>query len=106
MIARIWRGTTRAAQADEYQRYLERTGLAEYAATEGNKGVIALRRINGDRAEFFLLTLWESMDAVRRFAGDDVEQAVFYAEDEEFLIDKDTRVVHYDVMSAKLESDG
>src|SRR5262245_1130027 len=98
MIARMWKGSTRASDADAYQRYLERTGLAEYAATPGNKGVLALRRVHGDNAEFLLLTLWDSLDSVREFAGDDVEQAVFYPDDDAFLVDRDLRVAHYEVM--------
>ena len=98
MIARTWTGATRAADADAYLDYLHATGLAEYRATPGNRGVLALRRIAGDRAEFLLLTLWDSEDAVRRFAGDDFERAVFYPEDERYLVARDERVRHYEVV--------
>jgi heme-degrading monooxygenase HmoA len=98
MIARTWRGATRAEDADAYVEYLETTGFAEYRATEGNRGVLALRRVSGGRAEFLLLTLWESEEAVRRFAGNDIGRAVFYPEDERFLIDKDEHVDHYEVV--------
>jgi heme-degrading monooxygenase HmoA len=97
MIARIWNGATRAADADAYLDYLHATGLAEYRATPGNRGVVALRRIEGGRAEFLLLTLWESEEAIRRFAGDDIERAVYYPEDERFLVARDERVRHYEV---------
>ncbi len=60
MIARTWAGATRAADADAYLRYLHATGLSAYRATPGNRGVMALRRITEDRAEFLLVTLWES----------------------------------------------
>jgi heme-degrading monooxygenase HmoA len=98
MIARTWAGATRAADADAYLDYLHATGLAEYRATPGNRGVLALRRVAGDRAEFLLITLWETEEAIRRFAGDDIERAVFYPEDERFLIDRDERVRHYEVV--------
>jgi heme-degrading monooxygenase HmoA len=98
MIARTWAGATRAADAEAYLDYLHRTGLAEYRATPGNRGVVALRRIRGDRAEFLLLTLWESEDAIRRFAGDEIGRAVFYPEDERFLVARDEHVTHYDVV--------
>src|SRR5579859_6416775 len=81
MIVRAWRGRTPAVKADDYLAYLQRTGLKEYAATEGNRGVLALRRLDGDEAEFLLVTLWESWGAIRRFAGDDVDKAVYYPED-------------------------
>jgi heme-degrading monooxygenase HmoA len=97
MIARTWAGATRAADADAYLDYLHATGLAAYRATPGNRGVLALRRVEGDRAEFLLLTLWDSEDAIRRFAGDDIGRAVFYPEDERFLIARDEHVNHYEV---------
>jgi len=98
MIARTWAGAVRAADADAYLAYLHATGLADYRATPGNRGVLALRRIGGERAEFLLLTLWESKEAIRRFAGDDIERAVFYPEDERYLIERDERVEHYEVV--------
>jgi heme-degrading monooxygenase HmoA len=104
MIARTWAGATRAEDADAYLEYLHATGLAAYRATPGNRGVLALRRVQGDRADFLLVTLWESRDAIRRFAGDDIEQAVFYAEDERFLIARDEQVDHYEVVFRAEES--
>lgn len=98
MIARSWAGATRASDADAYLEYLHATGFAEYRATPGNRGVLALRRLAGERAEFLLLTLWESEEAIRRFAGDDIERAVFYPEDERYLIARDERVRHYEVV--------
>lgn len=98
MIARSWRGATRAADADAYLEYLHATGLSEYRSTPGNRGVIALRRTVDGKAEFLLVSFWESMDAVRGFAGDDVERAVFYPEDDRFLVERDLHVTHYDVV--------
>jgi len=97
MIARTWAGATRAADADAYLEYLHATGFAEYRATPGNRGVLALRRMTGDRAEFLLVTLWDSEEAVRRFAGEDIGRAVFYPEDERFLVARDEHVDHYQV---------
>jgi len=98
MIARTWAGATRAAAADVYLDYLHSTGFAGYRSTPGNRGVLALRRIAGDRAEFLLVTLWDSEEAIRRFAGDDIERAVFYPEDDRFLVARDERVRHYEVV--------
>jgi heme-degrading monooxygenase HmoA len=98
MIARSWTGVTRAEDADAYLDYLHATGLAEYRATPGNRGVLALRRVADGRAEFLLVTLWDSEEAIRRFAGDDVDRAVFYPEDERYLIERGERVEHYEVV--------
>ena len=51
-----------------------------------------------DRAEFLLVSLWDSEDAIRQFAGDDIEKAVFYPEDDRFLVERENRVSHYEVV--------
>jgi heme-degrading monooxygenase HmoA len=104
MIARTWAGATRASDADAYLEYLHATGLAEYRSTPGNRGVLALRRIAGERAEFLLLTLWESEEAIRRFAGEDIGRAVYYPEDDRYLVARDERVHHYEVVYQAEES--
>jgi|SRR5437868_3456606 len=98
MVARTWRGWTGREDADAYVAYLRETGLAEYRATPGNRGAWILRRDNGARTEFVTLTFWDSLDAVRGFAGDDVERAVFYPEDDRFLVDRETTVSHFDLL--------
>ena len=100
LIARIWHGVTEAVRADEYADYLERTGARECRATPGNHGVYVLRRIEQDRAEFTFISLWESVDAIRRFAGDDYEKAHYYPEDRDFLLELEPFVEHYDVLAA------
>jgi heme-degrading monooxygenase HmoA len=97
-IARSWRGATRATDAEAYLDYLHRTGLKSYRGTPGNLGVVALRRIRDDKAEFLLISYWESVEAVRRFAGETIEQAVFYPEDDRFLVERDNHVDHYEVV--------
>jgi catechol 2,3-dioxygenase-like lactoylglutathione lyase family enzyme/heme-degrading monooxygenase HmoA len=98
MIARIWRGWTRTADADAYVEYLQETGISEYRAIPGNRAAYILRRPEGDRTEFVTLTFWRSLEAVRAFAGEDVEQAVFYPEDDRFLIDRETTVTHFEMI--------
>jgi len=99
MIARTWHGVTDASKADEYLDYLKKTGVPEYKQTEGNRGVYVLRRIDGDRAHFLLLTFWESEDAIKRFAGPDIERAKYYPEDEKFLLELEPTVTHYEVLA-------
>ena len=98
MTARIWRGTVRSTDADEYAQYIRDTGFAEYGRTDGNRGAWMLRRDDGDRTEFITLSMWDSVDAVKAFAGEDIEAAVLYPEDERYLIDGESRVTHYDVV--------
>jgi heme-degrading monooxygenase HmoA len=98
MIVRIWRGWTAQHNADAYVEYMKRTGMAEYVATPGNLDAYMLRRdLDDGRTEFVMVTQWTSMEAVRRFAGDQPEQAVFYPEDDRFLVDREVTVSHFDV---------
>ena len=102
MIARIWRGSTRATKAQEYVGYLEATGLKEFRQTPGNRGALVLHRIEGEAAEFLVVSFWEDFDAIRRFAGPHPEKAVYYPEDERYLLGKEPHVAHYEVAPASL----
>lgn len=102
LIARLWEGSTRASDADRYLAYLRRTGLGDYARTPGNRGVLALRSVGVDRADFLLLTLWESEAAIRRFAGDPTDRARFYPEDDAFLVRRQETVRHLHVVHGAL----
>lgn len=98
MITRTWRGWVRQADRDAYVRYIEQTGMVEYAATPGNRGAYMLTRdLDDGRTEVVTISFWDSMDAVRRFAGPDAERAVFYPEDERFLVEREDHVTHYEV---------
>ena len=99
MIARTWHGRVPAAQADAYHAYLLRTGLGDYASTPGNRGVQVLRRTEGEITHFLLFTLWDSLDAIRAFAGPDYERARYYPEDDDYLLEKEPFVTHYEVIS-------
>ena len=97
MIARIRRGATAAERADGYLEYLKETGLSDYRSTPGNYGVQGLRRTHDGRTGFTLISFWESLDAVRAFAGDEPEVARFYPADDELLIDRELEVEHHEV---------
>ena len=97
MIARIWKGAVRRGDGDAYAEYMRQTGVAGYAGTPGNRGVWMLRRDVGDRTEFLMFTLWDSLEAVKGFAGEDYERAVFYPEDDRFLVERDLTATHYQV---------
>ena len=100
MVARTWRGATRAEDAERYLEYLHQSGLAAFQETPGNRGATVLRRVAGGRAEFVVVSLWESADAIRSFAGDDIGRAVFFPEDDRYLVERDLHVDHFDVVYA------
>lgn len=98
MIARMWRGRTRAADTDRYLDYLHETGLSAFRATPGNRGAYVFRKIDGEETEFLIVSLWEGLDAIERFAGADYETAVYYPEDESFLLELEPKVAHYEIV--------
>ncbi len=97
MIARIWHGVARAEDADECVAYFRATGLKGYRATAGNRGVLMLRRPAGDKSEFLLISLWDSLEAVKGFTGQDYEKAVYYPEDARLLMELEPTVAIWDV---------
>lgn len=99
MIARTWHGRVPLAKAAAYEAYLRATGLADYRATAGNRGVYLLRRDEGEVAHFTTLTFWDSLAAVRAFAGPDYERARYYPEDDAYLLEREPHVTHYQVVA-------
>ncbi|MBX7432646.1 hypothetical protein JDV09_11100 [Mycobacterium sp. Y57] len=98
MIARMWRGWVRTEQAGGYVAYISGTGLREYAETPGNLGCQMWTRDLGDgRTEVVTVSWWASLDDITGFAGPDIDAAVFYPEDDRYLVDRETRVSHFEV---------
>ena len=96
MITRIWHGRTTAAKSVEYLNLMRTVAIPDYRSVPGNKGAYALRRIEGDTAHFLMLTFWESEDAVRAFAGDDISVAKYYDFDKSFLLELESSSTHYE----------
>lgn len=97
VIARVWRGVTSKSKSAEYLEYLKETGMKDYAGTPGNLGATILVRHVGKETEFVIISLWNSMDAIKKFAGHDVERARYYPRDREFLLELEPKVKHYDL---------
>jgi heme-degrading monooxygenase HmoA len=97
VIARIWHGEVASGKAGAYLDYLNRTGVPDYRATDGNRGVYVLRRTEGGRTHFLTVSFWESMEKVEGFAGPEPERARYYPEDEAFLLGFEPTVGHYEV---------
>ena len=100
MIVRRWRGAVRPEDAEEYLRHQAETGVGDYRQTEGNLGVIVLSRRVGALVEVVDLSLWESIDAVKAFAGEDPGVARFYPGDDELLAERDGHADHWEVVEA------
>ncbi|MCP9486453.1 MAG: hypothetical protein MSC30_11370 [Gaiellaceae bacterium MAG52_C11] len=100
MIARLWHGWTAPEDSDAYERFLRDTvfpGAAD--RIPGFRGGSVLRRA-GDEVEFLVVTLFDSLESVRAFAGDDYELPVIEPEAERLLTRGDERAAHYDIVVA------
>lgn len=98
VVARIWRGKTPTAKADEYYNYLYEAGIKKIESIPGNLGAQVFRRTDGKVTEFTVISYWESREAIRKFAGDDIEKVRSLPRDNEYLIDPESNVKHYDVL--------
>lgn len=99
MITRMWRGRVRTAKLADYVEVLDRTGLQHYAETPGNRGVQLLTRDLGDgTSEVVTVSWWDDLDAVVAFAGEPVDVARYYPDDDEYLLaPRAERVEHFEV---------
>jgi len=96
-IARIWRGEVPLDKSDEYLEQMRTVAIPDYRSTEGNEAAFALRRDREDRTEFLMLTFWASEEAIRDFAGDDMDAAKYYDFDADVLLEMVPGVEHFEV---------
>jgi heme-degrading monooxygenase HmoA len=100
MVVRSWRGYGAFAEQEAYPRHLLETVRPKLERLPGFRGLYLLRRHHPDEVEFLVLTLWDSMQAVRAFAGDQPEVAVVEAEARAALVRYDALVSHYEVVAS------
>jgi len=99
MILRRWTGRIRTADEAEYRAYIAGTGGVEYRRTPGNLGWQMLFRDLGDgTSEVTTLSWWTGLGVIKGFAGEDYERAVYYPEDDRFLLDRPPNVDHFRVV--------
>jgi heme-degrading monooxygenase HmoA len=100
MIVRMWRGQAKAANADAYEHFVTTKVFAGLPAIEGHRGAYLLKRRIGEDVEFMAVTLWESLDAIRTFAGDTIDRAVVEPEARAVLSSFDDVVHHFELAHA------
>ncbi len=98
MIIREWRGRASLAEAEAYRADFRAKVVPELVNLPGFVGAHLSRRPLGDRIEFLVLTRWKSMDAIRDFAGSEIDKAVVEPGAAAALIDFDAKVQHYEVI--------
>ena len=95
MIARIWHGAVPAAKGAVYLERMRTVALPDYKSIAGNRGAYCLHRVEGEVVHFEMLTFWEDVDAIKRFAGNDYTVAKYYDFDRSFLVELEPHVRHY-----------
>jgi heme-degrading monooxygenase HmoA len=98
MIARRWHGRVPASKADEYLELSKKVGLADYRSTEGNRGAWCLHRREGEVVHVEMFTLWDDLEAIRHFAGDELTKAKYYEFDPAFLLELEPDVLHFEIV--------
>lgn len=97
MIERIWRGWIGVEKAPAYEDFLREEFLPAAHAIAGYRGARVLRRKAGAEIEYLVITHFDSIDAIRAFAGDDLEKA-HVAPAAQALLDRwEDRVAHYEI---------
>jgi len=102
MICRIWHGRTSRAKADAYASFLVQRAIPDYRSVKGNIDVAILRRDDGEVTHFLTVTHWQSEESIRSFAGDELLKAKYYPEDQDFLLEFEPEVQHYEVAAIQI----
>jgi heme-degrading monooxygenase HmoA len=100
VICRMWHGRTPRSKADAYARFLEQRAIPDYQSVPGNLSVAVMRRDEDAVTHFLTVTHWDSESSIRAFAGDELLKAKYYPEDNDYLLEFESLVVHYTVVAS------
>ena len=100
-VIRLWHGRVPIEKADEYERFLIERAAPDYGSVEGLQKMYFTRKDEGNVAHFLLITVWDSLESIKRFAGDELELAKYYPEDDDFLLEKEKYASIYRVFYEK-----
>lgn len=98
MIVRMWHGRVPTTKAKAYREFVNARAIPDYQSVPGNISVYVLERPEGDVTHFITLTFWKDLDSIKGFAGDDLERPKYYPEDDQYLLEFEPTVVHYEVV--------
>ena len=101
MTVRLWYGKVEASKADEYAEFMKERAAPDYSSVDGLQKLLFLRKIEADVAHFLLVTYWDSMESVKKFAGEHPEKAKYYPEDDLFLLEKEETSALYEAFYEK-----
>ena len=99
MVARIWEGRTKIEHSEVYTKIIEERDIPDYKKTKGFIKLTFLKRSDNEFTYFKLLTFWSDLEVITNFTGPNLEEAKYYDEDEQYLLDFPGSISHYKVFS-------
>lgn len=105
-VARLWHGRTPGSKADDYAKYLYEEAVKKFRSIKGNLGVQVFRRMHEGLAEFITISYWESREAIRAYAGEDIEKTQHLPKDPEYLLGLEPMVKHFDILVNEWSAEG
>jgi len=100
-IMRLWHGEVAIHKADKYEKYMVERAAPDYSSVKGLLNLSFQRRDETTKAHFLLVTVWDSMESMKKFAGENAELAKYYPEDDDFLLEKEKYSSVYNVFYQK-----
>ena len=100
-IMRLWHGEVAIDQADEYEQFMIDRAAPDYASVDGLLKLYFQRRDEDDIAHVLLVTIWDSLQSIKKFAGARPELAKYYPEDDDFLLEKEKHSSMYEIFYEK-----
>ncbi|SMO79157.1 hypothetical protein SAMN06265349_104119 [Flavobacterium resistens] len=99
MIARIWHGKTKIEDYEAYTEFIIKTAIPDYEKTAGFVKLSFLKNIKNNEGHFTLITYWKNWEVIKNFAGENIEKAKYYPEDEHFLLEFEENVEHFEIFA-------
>lgn len=96
-MMRTWHGEVPLEKADEYQQFMVDKAAPDYSSVDGLLNIYFQRKDEATKAHFLLVTIWDSLDSIKKFAGEEPEIAKYYLEDDDFLLEKEKHSAIYDI---------
>ena len=100
-IMRLWHGEVAIDQADEYEQFMIDRAAPDYASVDGLLKLYFQRRDEDEIAHFLLVTIWDSLESIKKFAGARPELARYYPQDDDFLLEKEKHASMYEIFYEK-----
>jgi len=100
-IMRLWHGEVAIEKADDYERFMIERAAPDYSSVKGLLNLSFQRKNEDNKAHFLLVTIWDSLESIKHFAGAEPDLAKYYPEDDHFLLGKEKYTSMYDVFYHK-----